>query len=102
MSTKIGQLLPVRFIKALFGANTPSVSNVFATMADINNRSVTVQFACSDEVTAITATTGKISFRMPHAMTLTEVRASLATAQTGGNIFTVDINEGGTTVLSTK
>ena len=102
MSTKIGQLLPVRFIKALFGANTPSVSNVFATMADINNRSVKVKFACSDEVTAITATTGKISFRMPHAMTLTEVRASLATAQTGGNIFTVDINEGGTTVLSTK
>ena len=30
------------------------------------------------------------------------VRASLSTAQTSGSIFTVDINEGGTTILSTK
>ena len=35
-------------------------------------------------------------------MTLTEVRASLTTAQASGTIFTVDINEGGTSVLSTK
>jgi hypothetical protein len=35
-------------------------------------------------------------------MTLTEVRASLTTAQTSGSIFTVDINENGTSVLSTK
>jgi hypothetical protein len=39
---------------------------------------------------------------MPHAMTLTGVRASLSTAQASGSIFTVDINEGGTSVLSTK
>jgi hypothetical protein len=30
------------------------------------------------------------------------VRASLTTAQTNGSIFTVDINEGGTSILSTK
>jgi hypothetical protein len=30
------------------------------------------------------------------------VRASLSTAQASGSIFTVDINEGGTSVLSTK
>jgi hypothetical protein len=35
-------------------------------------------------------------------MTLTAVRASLTTAQASGTIFTVDINEGGTSVLSTK
>ena len=39
---------------------------------------------------------------MPFAMTLTAVRASLTTAQASGTIFTVDINEGGTSVLSTK
>jgi hypothetical protein len=39
---------------------------------------------------------------MPYAMTLTAVRASLSTAQASGSIFTVDINEGGTTILSTK
>ncbi len=35
-------------------------------------------------------------------MTLTGVRASLSTAQASGNIFTVDVNEGGATILSTK
>ena len=39
---------------------------------------------------------------MPHAMTLTAVRASLTTAQASGTIFTVDINESGTSILSTK
>lgn len=61
-----------------------------------------IQLACSDETTALTAGTAKITFRMPHAMTVTEVRASLTTAQTSGNIFTVDINEGGASILSTK
>lgn len=61
-----------------------------------------VQFACSDEATPLASGTNKIRFRMPYAMTLSEVRASLVTAQTSGSIFTVDINEGGTTILSTK
>lgn len=58
--------------------------------------------ACSDMTTAITATTNKAYFRAPYAFTVTEVRASLFTAQTAGSIFTVDINESGTTILSTK
>jgi len=39
---------------------------------------------------------------MPYAMTLTEIRASLTVAQTAGSVLTVDVNEGGTTILSTK
>ena len=35
-------------------------------------------------------------------MTLTEVRANLNTAQTSGSGFTVDINENGSSILSTK
>ena len=58
--------------------------------------------AASDETTALTTGTAKITFRMPRAITLTAVRASLTTAQASGNIFTVDINEGGTSILSTK
>lgn len=65
-----------------------------------NTESIIV--ACSDEGTALTAGTGKVTFRMPYAFTVTAVRASLTTAQTSGSIFTVDINEGGTTILSTK
>jgi hypothetical protein len=58
--------------------------------------------AASDETTALTAGTAKITFRMPRAVTLTAVRASLTTAQASGSIFTVDINESGTSILSTK
>ncbi len=58
--------------------------------------------AASDETTALTTGTAKVTFRMPHAMTLTGVRASLSTAQASGSIFTVDINEGGNSILSTK
>jgi hypothetical protein len=61
-----------------------------------------MEVACSDESTALTAGTSKITFRMPRAVTLTEVRASLVTAQTSGSIFTVDVNEAGTSVISTK
>lgn len=58
--------------------------------------------ACSDETTAITAGVAKVTFRMPYAMTLSAVRASLTSAQTSGTVVTVDINEAGATILSTK
>ena len=61
-----------------------------------------IQAACSDEVTPLTTGTAKLTFRMPYAMNVTAVRASLTTAQASGNIFTVDINESGTSILSTK
>ena len=61
-----------------------------------------IQLAASDETTALTAGTSKVSFRMPFAMTLTDVRASLVTAQASGSTFTVDINEAGLSVLSTR
>jgi hypothetical protein len=44
----------------------------------------------------------KRTFRMPYAFALTAVRASLKTTQTSGNIVTIDINEAGTSILSTK
>jgi len=42
-----------------------------------------------------------MTFRMPYAFTLSAVRASVTTAPTGSTII-VDINEGGTTILSTN
>ena len=53
------------------------------------------------ESTTLTTGTAKRTFRMPFALTLTAVRASLSTASSSGTP-TVDINEGGTTILSTK
>lgn len=63
---------------------------------------VDIQVAASDETTALTTGTAKVTFRMPHAMVVSKVRASLTTAQTSGNIFTVDINLSGVSILSTK
>lgn len=57
--------------------------------------------AASDENTALTTGTAKVTFRMPHAMTVTGVRANVKTAPTGSNLQ-VDINKNGATVLSTK
>ena len=65
-----------------------------------------LEVACSDESTAITTGTAKITFRMPFAMTLNAgesgVRASLTGAGSTSGTTTVDINEGGSTILSTK
>jgi hypothetical protein len=62
---------------------------------------VTIGVACSDETTDLATGTAVVTFRMPHAMTLTGVRAGVTTAPVGSTII-VDINEAGTTVLSTK
>jgi hypothetical protein len=61
-----------------------------------------IPIACSDETTALTSGAAKVTFRMPFAMTSVTVRASLTTAQASGSIFTVDINESGASILSTK
>ena len=75
--------------------NTPDT-----TPTDLRN--VYMEVACSDEVVPLTAGTAKVTFRMPYPMTVTEVRASLKTGQSSGSTFTVDINEAGTSILSTK
>ena len=80
--------------------NLSDVAN--AATAGANIRPVeSIVIACSDETTAITTGTAKVTFRMPYAFTLTAVRASVTTAPTGSTIL-IDINEGGTTILSTK
>jgi len=72
-------------------------------LADISTAAKTeaLIFAVSDETTALTAGTSAGVFRMPYGFTLTAVRASVTTAGTG-SVITVDINESGTSILSTK
>jgi hypothetical protein len=57
--------------------------------------------AASDEATDLTTGTNKVYFRMPYAATLLAVRATVNTAPTGSTLI-VDINEAGTSLLSTK
>jgi hypothetical protein len=80
-------------------------TNVISTTSGGSGSADTTQciaVACSDETTALTTGTAKITFRMPFGFTLSGVRASLSTAQTSGSILTVDINEAGSSILSTK
>lgn len=88
------------------GANMVIAASNLAVDTDVASpataKAEALIIACSDETTALTTGTGKVAFRMPWAMTLTAIRASLSTAQSSGSIFTVDVNEGGATILSTK
>jgi hypothetical protein len=79
---------------------TATAASTYGTIAQAKTEYLVL--AASDESTALTTGTSKITFRMPYAFTLTAVRASLTTAQTSGSIFTVNINDSGTTILSTK
>jgi len=60
-----------------------------------------IGLACSDEDSTLVVGTDKVTFRMPYALTLTGVRAGVNTAPTGSTII-VDINQDGTSVLSTE
>ena len=57
--------------------------------------------AASDETTAITTGTAKVTFRMPYAFTLTGIRGSLNTVSSSGSPL-IDVNEGGTTIMTTN
>ena len=97
-------------VKALLSAVKTFITSGFLTSSSAASTYGTIAqakaeylvCAASDETTALTTGTTKVTFRMPYAMTLSAVRCSLTTAQTSGSIFTVDINDGGTTILSTK
>jgi hypothetical protein len=79
---------------------TATASSTYGTIAQAKTEYLVL--AASDESTALTTGTSKVTFRVPYAFTVSAVRASLSTAQASGSIVTVDINDSGTTILSTK
>lgn len=91
-------------------ARTGSASGVTATVTLVASGGVasgsdkpleSLVIACGDESTACTTGTAKVTFRMPYAFKLMAVRGGLTVAPTGST-FIFDINESGTSVLSTK
>ena len=64
-------------------------------------RTTSFVIACGAEDEALTTGT-KVTFRLPFAFTVTEVRASLTIAGTGANLVTLDFEQNGTTILSTN
>lgn len=83
------------------GIPAPNSSATRALWRSALRSVVVIPIAVSDETTALTTGTAKVTFRMPFAMTLTDVRSSVTTAPTGSTLV-VDINEAGSTILSTK
>lgn len=90
----------------VYAKNDGGVSRLYCIDDNNVEREVSVGKECwvvpvGDETTAIETGTAKITFRMPYAFKVEEVRASLNTASSSGDV-TVDINEAGSTILSTK
>lgn len=75
---------------------------VWAANAGAGTPLVAIPVAVGDESSALSAGTSKVTFRLPHGLNLSAVRASLTAAQTTGAVVTVDINVGGASILSTK
>lgn len=64
-----------------------------------------IPIACSDETTALTTGTAKVTFHMPFAFNLTGISAGVTAAPTGADII-VDVNEdtggGPTSIMTTN
>lgn len=58
--------------------------------------------ACSDETTNLVVASNVATIHAPFKMQVLEVFAGLTVAQASGSILTVDVNEAGTSILSTK
>lgn len=87
---------------AATGTNTTQIATTAFVQDAINKQPEVIQAAASDETTNLTTGTAKVTFRMPFAMTLTSVRASLSTAQTAGVLLTIDVNQNGVSLFSTR
>ena len=79
--------------------DTAYFSNIVLGTKELKSQ-MNLSFAVSDEITAITTGTDKLTIYAPYAFTLTEVRASLSTSGSTSSQF--DINVNGSTILSTK
>lgn len=78
--------------------------SVRATSAQLSGSASARLFpvAIGDETTPLTAGAAKVQFHWPCTGTLNEIWAGVRTVQTSGSILTFDVNDGGSTMLSTK
>ena len=87
------------------GSNTTdwlSLGSAYTISSDtLRNPRESFCVAASDESTAITTGTAKVTFRMPYAFTLTDIRGSLNTVSSSGSPV-IDVNEAGTTIMTTN
>lgn len=91
-------------IKALYEAESDTNTFTDAEQTKLSNLPATITesfiIPASAESGDLATGTGVVTFRMPYSFTVTGVRASVTTAPTDAAI-SVDINEGGVSILST-
>src|SRR3546814_11318293 len=102
-STRTDPIFPYTTLCRSDGANTSEFSWTPQRVHQAAKEAVpwSLIVAVGDETMELIVGTAKVGFRLPHAVTLTAVRASLTTASSSGAV-TVDITEAGSTILSTK
>ena len=86
-------------------ATTIASGSVDIGMVSVAAKTESMSIALGDESTVLAAASTSVpvvSFHMPYAFTLTNVKVGCTAAGTGAALLTVDVHEAGTTVLSTK
>ena len=82
------------------GATTIQTNAVELSMVATAAKTEAIVIAASDETTALTTGTAKVTFHMPYAFTLTDIKATVTTAPTDATLI-ADVNDGGTTIMTT-
>ena len=86
-------------------ATTIGANKVLLSMVAPAAKTEFIAIALGDESTVLAAastTVPVVTYHMPHAFTLTNVKVGLTAAGTGAALATFDVHEAGVTVLSTK
>lgn len=87
-------------LSKLATTGTPSSSTFLAGNMQWVPIYASIPVACSDEVTSLT-TGSKVKFRAPFSILLSEVKASINSPQTSGDILTIDMKVDGSSVFGT-
>ncbi len=83
------------------GVTDPTAAQDVATKNYVDDLEVAITIAASDETSDLTTGQNKVTFRMPYAMTLTDVRASVTTAPVGSTLL-VNIDQNGSSIFTTN
>jgi hypothetical protein len=92
-------------VTSVGNATTIASGSVDIGMVSVAAKTEMIAIALGDESTVLataSTTVPVVTYHMPYAFTLTDVKVGLTVAGTGAGLVTIDVHEAGTTVLSTK
>ena len=98
-----GNISTVNSIDTNVRSLTGKYDSVYTTVSSNSAKWILEDFivACSDESTNLVTSTSAVTFRVPYAMYLNSIRASVNVAPVGSTII-VDVKQSGSSIFSTK